>query len=154
MELIEHALATGRNHFKHGKNTFLLSKELREKTANVQRLASGQADAPLLAQSTHNISRFQSITIEDFLIKQTLDSNHHLSGKNEVKHCVILPRFLHPTLWTALRRFSAHTNKREPLGCYTYLITVSVVFLLMKWVGGKHCKPWLFCPAFANAVVQ
>ena len=69
MELIEHALATGRNHFKHGKNTFLLSKELREKTANVQRQASGQADAPLLAQSTHNISRFQSITIEDFLIE-------------------------------------------------------------------------------------
>ena len=37
MELIEHALATGRNHFKHGKNTFLLSKELREKTANANK---------------------------------------------------------------------------------------------------------------------
>ena len=67
IELIEHALATGRNHFKHGKNTYLLTKELREKTARVQRQASGQADAPLLAQSTHSISRFQSTTIEEFL---------------------------------------------------------------------------------------
>lgn len=67
IELIEHALATGRNHFKHGKNTYLLTKELREKTARVQRQASGQADAPLLAQSTHSISRFQSTTMEGFL---------------------------------------------------------------------------------------
>lgn len=67
IELIEHALATGRNHFKHGKNIYLLTKELREKTARVQRQASGQADAPLLAQSSHSISRFQSTTMEEFL---------------------------------------------------------------------------------------
>ena len=67
IELIEHALSTGRNHFKHGKNTYLLTKELRDKTARIQRQASGQADAPLLAQSTHSISRFQSTTMQGFL---------------------------------------------------------------------------------------
>ena len=67
IEEIEHALATGRNHFKHGNLTFLLTKELREKTAHVQRQASGQTDSPLLAQSSHCVSRFQSTTLETFL---------------------------------------------------------------------------------------
>ncbi len=69
IELIEQALATGRNHFKHGKTTYLLTRELREKTAHIQRQASGQADAPLLAQSTHSISRFESTTMEEFFIE-------------------------------------------------------------------------------------
>ena len=67
IEEIEHALATGRNHFKHGNLTFLLTKELREKTAHVQRQASGETDSPLLAQSSHCVSRFQSTTLETFL---------------------------------------------------------------------------------------
>ena len=67
IDLIEHALATGKNHFRHGKHTYLLTKELREKTAKVQRQASGHADAPLLAQSTHSVTRFQSTTLDELL---------------------------------------------------------------------------------------
>ena len=67
IEVIEHALATGRNHLKHGKHTYLLSKELREKTLQVQRQTSGDAEGLLLAYSTQSISRFQSTTIEDIL---------------------------------------------------------------------------------------
>ena len=67
VELIEQALATGRNHFKHGKFTYMLTKELRDKTAQVQKQASGQTDTPLLARSSHAVSRFQSTTLETFL---------------------------------------------------------------------------------------
>ena len=67
LQIIEHALATGKNHIKNGQKTYLLTKDLRKKVAQVQRQASGDAEAPLLAQSSHNISRFQSTTMEKFL---------------------------------------------------------------------------------------
>ena len=65
--LIEHALSTGRNHFKHNQTTYLISQDLRDKLANVQRQASGVADAPLLSQSMHSVTRFHSTTLEDVL---------------------------------------------------------------------------------------
>ena len=34
---LEHALATGKNHVRHGKNVYLLTRELKEKTSNLQR---------------------------------------------------------------------------------------------------------------------
>ncbi len=69
-ETIEQALATGRNHFKHGEKTFLITPELKEKAARVQRRASGQADAPLLARSSHPVTRFQSLSLESFLSEE------------------------------------------------------------------------------------
>lgn len=67
IELIEHALSTGRNHFIHGSNTYLLTKDLREKLAQVQRQASGVADTPLLSRSTHVVTAFQSTSLEETL---------------------------------------------------------------------------------------
>jgi SNF2 family DNA or RNA helicase len=67
LEIIENALATGKNHIKNGQKTYLLTKDLRKKVAQVQKQASGDAEAPLLAKSSHNISRFQSTTMEEFL---------------------------------------------------------------------------------------
>ena len=111
MELIEHALATGRNHFKHGSNTFLLSKELREKSAKVQRQASGQTDAPLLAQSTHNISRFQSITIEDFLIEADPRFKPPSQWKKRGQALRDLASLPPPDPMDGLQKFFVPTNK-------------------------------------------
>ena len=91
-DVIEHALATGRNHLRHGGHTYLLTKELRNKTANIQRQCSGNPEAPLLAQSSHSISRFQSTALEEQLIESD-------------------PRFQTPTQWKkrsmALRNLSS-----------------------------------------------
>jgi len=65
ISLIDHALSTGRNHIVYGQHTYLLTKELREKVGKVQRQASGTADAPLLSQSKHLITRFQSTSLEE-----------------------------------------------------------------------------------------
>ena len=66
-EIIEHALSTGKNHLKQGKQTFLITKDLREKMAQVQRAISGQAGGSPLAQFSDTINRFQSTSLGDFL---------------------------------------------------------------------------------------
>ena len=63
IDAIEHALSTGRNHIKYGKHTYLLTKELRNKTAKIQRQSSGNPEAPLLVQSNYSVSRFQSTAL-------------------------------------------------------------------------------------------
>ncbi len=69
VEKIEQALATGRNHFKHGENTYLLTKDLRQRAAQAQSHASGRLDAPVLARSSHLVSRFESTSLEHILIE-------------------------------------------------------------------------------------
>ena len=92
ISLIDHALSTGRNHIVHGQHTYLLTKELREKVGHVQRQASGTADAPLLSQSKHLITRFQSTSLEETFTQAD-------------------PRFKTPTQWKkrglALKNLSA-----------------------------------------------
>ena len=66
---LEHALATGKNHLRHGKNVYLLTRDLREKATRIQRRISGNPDAPLLARASHRIEKFQAPSLEDFLIE-------------------------------------------------------------------------------------
>ena len=89
---LEHALATGKNHVRHGKNVYLLTRELKEKTSNLQRRITGNPDAPLLARSSHQVANFQAPSIEEILV----DAD---------------PRFQPPSKWkkrsAALRDLSA-----------------------------------------------
>ena len=89
---LEHALATGKNHVRHGKKVYLLTRELKEKTSKLQKRISGNPDAPLLARSSHPVEKFQAPSLEEFLIETD-------------------PRFQPPSQWkkrsNALRNLSA-----------------------------------------------
>ena len=93
-DLLEHALATGQNHIKHGKKVYFLTRELREKTTQLLRRVSGNPDAPLLARSSHPVEKFQAPALEEFLTEAD-------------------PRFKPPAQWKkrslALRDLSALT---------------------------------------------
>ena len=65
---LEHALATGKNHVRHGKKVYLLTRELKDKASSLQKSISGNPDAPLLAQTSHPIEKFQAPAMEEFLI--------------------------------------------------------------------------------------
>ena len=66
---LEHAIATGRNHIRDGKNVYLLTRELKEKASRLQRRISGNPDAPLLARTSHPIEKFQIPSMEDFIVE-------------------------------------------------------------------------------------
>ena len=89
---LEHALATGKNHVRHGKKVYLLTRELKEKTSKLQKRISGNPNAPLLARSSHPVEKFQAPSLEEFLIETD-------------------PRFQPPSQWkkrsNALRNLSA-----------------------------------------------
>ena len=89
---LEHALATGKNHLRHGKKVYLLSRDLKEKASRIQRRVSANPDAPLLARSSHPVEKFQAPGLEDFLLEAD-------------------PRFQTPAKWkkrsSALRNLSA-----------------------------------------------
>ena len=89
---LEHALATGKNHVRHGKKVYLLTRDLKEKASRLQRRVSGNPDAPLLARTSHPVEKFQAPALEEFLLEAD-------------------PRFQPPTQWkkrsTALRDLSA-----------------------------------------------
>ena len=99
---LEHALATGKNHLRHGKKVYLLSRDLKEKASRIQRRVSANPDAPLLARSSHPIEKFQAPGLEDFLLEAD-------------------PRFQTPAKWkkrsSALRNLSGSPRPvfREPL---------------------------------------
>jgi len=88
---LEHALATGKNHVRHGKKVYLLTRELKEKACFLQRRVSGNPDAPLLGRTSHPVEKFQAPALEEFLVEAD-------------------PRFQPPTKWkkrsTALRDLS------------------------------------------------
>jgi SNF2 family DNA or RNA helicase len=65
---LEHALATGKNHVRHGKKVYLLTRELKDKASRLQKRISGNPDAPLLAQTSHPIEKFQAPAMEEFII--------------------------------------------------------------------------------------
>ena len=65
---LEHALATGKNHVRHGPKVYLLTRELKDKASSLQKRISGNPDAPLLAQTSHPIEKFQAPAMEEFLI--------------------------------------------------------------------------------------
>ena len=92
MDELEHALATGKNHIRHGKKVYLLTRDLKEKASRLQKRISGNPDAPLLARNSHPIEKFQAPALEEFLIEAD-------------------PRFKPPAMWkkrsTALRDLSA-----------------------------------------------
>ena len=50
---LEHALSTGKNHIRHGKKVYLLTRELKEKASRLQRRISGN---PKCSSSSHNKS--------------------------------------------------------------------------------------------------
>jgi len=89
---LEHALATGKNHVRHGKKVYLLTRDLKEKASRLQRRVSGNPDAPLLARTSHPVEKFQAPALEEFLLEAD-------------------PRFQPPTQWkkrsAALRDLSA-----------------------------------------------
>ena len=89
---LEHALATGKNHVRHGKKVYLLTRDLKEKASRLQRRVSGNPDAPLLARTSHHVEKFQAPALEEFLLEAD-------------------PRFQPPTQWkkrsAALRDLSA-----------------------------------------------
>jgi SNF2 family DNA or RNA helicase len=92
MDELEHALATGKNHIRHGKKVYLLTRDLKEKASRLQKRISGNPDAPLLARTSHQIEKFQAPALEEFLVEAD-------------------PRFKPPAMWkkrsTALRDLSA-----------------------------------------------
>ena len=65
---LEHALATGKNHVRHGPKVYLLTRELKDKASSLQKRISGNPDAPLLAQTSHPIEKFQAPAMEEFLM--------------------------------------------------------------------------------------
>ncbi|MDC3335061.1 DEAD/DEAH box helicase [Opitutales bacterium] len=89
---LEHALATGKNHIRHGKKVYLLTRDLKDKASRLQKRISGNPDAPLLARTSHPIEKFQAPALEEFLVEAD-------------------PRFKPPAMWkkrsTALRDLSA-----------------------------------------------
>ena len=92
---LEHAIATGRNHIRDGKNVYLLTRDLKEKASRLQRRISGNPDAPLLARTSHPIEKFQAPSIDGRFIVETD------------------PRFQPPAMWKkrslALRDLSTLT---------------------------------------------
>jgi SNF2 family DNA or RNA helicase len=89
---LEHALATGQNHVRHGNKVYLLTRELLDKATELQRRISGNPDALLLARASHRVEKFQAPSVEDFLLEAD-------------------PRFQAPAQWkkrsAALRDLSA-----------------------------------------------
>ena len=89
---LEHALATGKNHIRHGKKVYLLTRDLKDKASRLQKRISGNPDAPLLARTSHPVEKFQAPALEEFLVEAD-------------------PRFKPPAMWkkrsTALRDLSA-----------------------------------------------
>jgi len=127
LEIIEHAVSTGKNHLRQGKQTFLITKDLREKMARVQRAISGQADGSLLAHYSDTINRFQSTSLGDLL-------------------SVADPRFAPPAQWkkraTALHNLS-HLKPPQPrdgmekiLRPYQMLGTAWMLHLFDHQLGG------------------
>ena len=90
---LEHALATGKNHVRHGKNVYLLTRELKEKTSNLQRRISGNPDAPLLARSSHQVANFRLPLLRNSSRTQIPAFNHPVSGK---KKCRLARSFCTP----------------------------------------------------------
>jgi len=92
MDELEHALATGKNHIRHGKKVYLLTRDLKDKASRLQKRISGNPDAPLLARTSHPVEKFQAPALEEFLVEAD-------------------PRFKPPAMWkkrsTALRDLSA-----------------------------------------------
>jgi SNF2 family DNA or RNA helicase len=89
---LDHALATGQNHVRHGSKVYLLTRELREQATELQKRISGNPDALLLARASHRVEKFQAPSVEDFLLEAD-------------------PRFQPPAQWkkrsAALRDLSA-----------------------------------------------
>lgn len=66
---LDHALATGQNHVRHGQKVYLLTRELREQATELQKRISGNPDALLLARASHRVEKFQAPSVEDFLLE-------------------------------------------------------------------------------------
>ena len=66
---LEHALSTGKNHIRHGKKVYLLTRELKEKASRLQRRISGNQNAPLLATASHRVENFQIPSMDEFLLE-------------------------------------------------------------------------------------
>ena len=66
---LEHALATGQNHVRHGNKVYLLTRDLLDKATELQRRISGNPDALLLARASHRVEKFQAPSVEDFLLQ-------------------------------------------------------------------------------------
>ena len=66
---LEHALATGQNHVRHGNKVYLLTRDLLDKATALQRRISGNPDALLLARASHRVEKFQAPSVEDFLLQ-------------------------------------------------------------------------------------
>ena len=98
--VLDHALATGKNHIRHGKKVYLLTRDLKNQASRLQRHISGNPDAPLLTRSTHQIEKFQAPSMEEFLKEAD-------------------PRFQPPAEWrrrsTALRNLSTLTSPKMGL---------------------------------------
>ena len=87
LDELEHALATGKNHIRHGKKVYLLTRDLKEKASRLQKRISGNPDAPLLARTSHPDEKFQAPALEEFLIEADPGLNHRPCGKNEALPC-------------------------------------------------------------------
>jgi SNF2 family DNA or RNA helicase len=89
---LEHAIATGQNHVRHGEKVYLLTRDLLDKATRLQHRISGNPDALLLARASHRVEKFQIPSVEDLLLEAD-------------------PRFQSPAQWkkrsVALRDLSA-----------------------------------------------
>ena len=98
LDELEHALATGKNHIRHGKKVYLLTRDLKDKASRLQKRISGNPDAPLLARTSHPVEKFQAPALEEFLIEAD-------------------PRFKPPAMWkkrsTALARPDRPTHSES-----------------------------------------
>jgi SNF2 family DNA or RNA helicase len=67
-EEIEHALATGKNHIRHGKKVYLLTREIKEKATQLHRRMTGDLDTPLLSQFSQIVPKYQSVSLEEDIL--------------------------------------------------------------------------------------
>ena len=67
-EEIEHALATGKNHIRHGKKVYLLTREIKEKATQLHRRMTGDLDTPLLSQFSQIVPKYQSVSLEEHIL--------------------------------------------------------------------------------------
>ena len=98
---LDHALATGQNHVRHGQKVYLLTRELREQATELQKRISGNPDALLLARASHRVEKFQAPSMEDFLLKPIPASTTRPMEKTERRPA--RSSALPPRAWTKPR---------------------------------------------------
>ena len=88
---LEHALATGQNHVRHGQKVYLLTRELRTQATELQKRTSGHPEALRHARASHRVVKFQAPPVEDFLLEADPRFQPPAQWKKRSAACAISP---------------------------------------------------------------